>query len=217
MQEYYYIGLDVHKKVVAYCIKKADGEIVDEGTLDATRSKLKKWARGIGLSWIGAMEATLFTGWIYDFLKPYTAKLKVGHPLMLQAICASKKKSDRIDARKLADMIRCDWFPESYMKSGDATPISCFFSVCVPSNCDSHLFWKEILNLSTVRCPPVSCLFKADRPTVFEQVMLLVLFPQYLVDGFIGVGEEFQQLVVHFTQPVAQGAGKRMNDLIGGD
>ena len=61
------------------------------------------------------MEATLFTGWIYDFLLPHADELKVGHPAMLKAICASKKKNDRIDARKLADALRCDLLPECYM------------------------------------------------------------------------------------------------------
>jgi hypothetical protein len=31
------------------------------------------------------MEATMFTGWIYDHLKPHAAALKVAHPLMLRA------------------------------------------------------------------------------------------------------------------------------------
>ena len=40
------------------------------------------------------MEATLFTGWVYDFLKPYAIELKVAHPAMLKAITAAKKKND---------------------------------------------------------------------------------------------------------------------------
>jgi transposase len=31
--------------------------------------------------WSAAMEATMFTSWIYDHLKPYAAALKVAHPL----------------------------------------------------------------------------------------------------------------------------------------
>ncbi len=119
MKEYYYIGLDVHKKVISYCIKKVGGELVGEGTLKATKRELKEWASGIDRRWIGAIEATLFTGWIYDFLLPYAAEIKVGHSHMLRAICASKKKSDRVDAAKLADMVRCDWFPECHMASRD--------------------------------------------------------------------------------------------------
>jgi transposase len=42
--------------------------------------------------WGAAMEATMFTGWIYDHLKPHAAALKVAHPLMLRAIAATKKE-----------------------------------------------------------------------------------------------------------------------------
>jgi transposase len=61
------------------------------------------------------MEATLFTGWIYDHLRPFAQAQKVAHPAMLKAIAASKKKNDRVDARKIADLLRCDLLPECYM------------------------------------------------------------------------------------------------------
>ena len=44
--------------------------------------------------WSAAMEATMFTGWIYDHLKPHATALKVAHPLLLRAIAAAKKKND---------------------------------------------------------------------------------------------------------------------------
>jgi len=115
MKEYHYVGLDVHKKVIAYCVKKADGTIIGEGNVAATREDLYKFADRLPKPWVGAMEATLFTGWIYDFLKPYADELKVANSFMLRAICASKKKNDRLDARKIADAFRCDWFPEAHM------------------------------------------------------------------------------------------------------
>jgi len=43
--------------------------------------------------------------------------VKVAHPAMLQAIAAGKKKNDRVDARKIADLLRCDYFPECHMAS----------------------------------------------------------------------------------------------------
>ena len=49
------------------------------------------------------MEATIFTSWIYDYLLPHAAAVKVAHPLMLRAIAAAKKKNDRIDAARIAD------------------------------------------------------------------------------------------------------------------
>ena len=61
------------------------------------------------------MEATIFSGWIYDHLLPHAAQIKVAHPLMLRAIAAAKKKNDQIDASKLADCLRCDFLPECHM------------------------------------------------------------------------------------------------------
>lgn len=117
MTRYYYIGMDIHKKIIAYCIKREDGQIVNRGKIVANRVALREWALKLRQPWIGAMEATMFTGWIYDFLKPYALELKVAHPEMLKAITASKKKNDKEDAEKIADLLRCNLLPECYMAS----------------------------------------------------------------------------------------------------
>jgi transposase len=113
----YYIGLDVHKKSISYCVKDASGQIHAEGAIPATRFDLGRWMKTLPQPWTAAMEATLFTGWIYDHLLPHAAALKVAHPLMLRAIAAAKKKNDQIDANKIADGLRCDFLPECYMAS----------------------------------------------------------------------------------------------------
>jgi transposase len=67
--------------------------------------------------WSAALEAMMFSGWIYDHLMPHAAALKVAHPLMLRAIAAAKRKNDRIAAHKICDYLRCDFPPECYMAS----------------------------------------------------------------------------------------------------
>jgi transposase len=111
----HYIGFDIHKKVISFCEKRIDGEIVEQGTISATRESLKNLVKTRKHPWIGAMEATLFTGWIYDYLLPFAQDLKVAHPEMLKAITASKKKNDLADAEKIADLLRCNLLPECYM------------------------------------------------------------------------------------------------------
>jgi transposase len=110
-----YIGFDIHKKTISYCAKAADGEIRDEGELPARRDALTTWAKARPRPWVGGMEATLFTGWIYDHLRPFAQAQTVAHPPMLKAIGAAKKKNDRVDARKIADLLRCNLLPECYM------------------------------------------------------------------------------------------------------
>ncbi len=114
----HYIGLDVHKKWIFYCVKVKDGTLMEEGRIQATRVAVRSWAAQRSEPWMGGLEATLFSGWIYDELKPYAAELKVAHPAMLKAIAAAKKKNDRIDAGKIADLLRCDLLPQCYMAPG---------------------------------------------------------------------------------------------------
>lgn len=117
MKRVYYIGLDIHKRIIAYCIKTIDGRLYTQGKIESSRPSLSEWVKGLPGPWIGAMEATIFTGWVYDFLKPHAVELKVAHPEMLKAITAAKKKNDRADAERIVDLLRVDLLPEVYMLS----------------------------------------------------------------------------------------------------
>ena len=113
----YFIGLDVHKKTISFCVKDAAGRVQSEGKINSGRRELDAWVKTLPEPRMIAMEATIFTGWIYDYLLPHAEKVKVAHPLMLRAIAAAKKKNDRIDASKIADCLRCDFLPECHMAS----------------------------------------------------------------------------------------------------
>jgi hypothetical protein len=43
MQPMYYIGLDVHKRKISYCVKDGGGRIHAEGSISATRLELDHW------------------------------------------------------------------------------------------------------------------------------------------------------------------------------
>jgi transposase len=113
----YYVGLDVHKKTISYCVKDAAGHVHREGKIGSTRRELDAWIKTLPQPRMMAMEATMFTGSIYDDLLPHAEKVQVMHPLMLRAIAAAKKKNGRIDAGKIADCLRCDFLPECHMAS----------------------------------------------------------------------------------------------------
>ena len=115
MEPLYYAGLDIHKKTISYCVKTQSGDIVMEGCIASRRAELEQWRQTVPGPWVAAIEATAFTGWIYDALKGAGAAVKVADPSMLKAIAASKKKNDQLDARKIADMLRCDLIQECYM------------------------------------------------------------------------------------------------------
>jgi transposase len=95
----HFIGLDIHKKTISYCVKDVSGTVLPEGTVAATRAQLDDWLKTLPAPW--------------------TVAVKVAHPLMLRAIAAAKKKNDRIDASKICDCLRCDFLPECYMVSAE--------------------------------------------------------------------------------------------------
>ena len=69
-----YIGLDVHKKTISYCVKDVSGHVQQEGEVASTRRELGCWMRSLPQHWIVAMEATIFSGWIYDHLLPHARR-----------------------------------------------------------------------------------------------------------------------------------------------
>lgn len=66
MNTIYYIGHDIYKKTISFVIKTHAGQLIRRGTVEATRPALTAWANQIDRTWIGALEATLFSGWVYD-------------------------------------------------------------------------------------------------------------------------------------------------------
>jgi len=45
MEPMYYIGLDVHKRKISYCVKDASGKLHSQGSLPATRFDLDCWMK----------------------------------------------------------------------------------------------------------------------------------------------------------------------------
>ena len=88
----YYIGLDVHKKTISYCVKDAAGKIHQEGKIGSTRRELDAWIKTLPQPRMIAMEATIFTGWIYDHLLPHAEKVKVAHPADAAGHCRGEEE-----------------------------------------------------------------------------------------------------------------------------
>ena len=85
MEPMYYIGLDVHKQKISYCVKDTGSNVYAEGWIPATRFDLDRWMNRLPQPWSAALD-TMFSGWIYDHLKPNAT------PFWLRA-CQSRRWS----------------------------------------------------------------------------------------------------------------------------
>jgi len=113
---------------ISYSVKTAAGTRVGFGSTPATRTVLAAWVEALPGPWVGALEATVFTGWIYDFLQPFAVDLQVAHPSMLQAIACAKKKSGRLDADTI-----CVLLPQCYIAPPETARDSCRTCIAPPA------------------------------------------------------------------------------------
>jgi transposase len=101
--------------MIAYCVRTADGRIVREGEIEATRAPLQAFGESLGGNCAVGLEATICSHWIYNFLKPYSRQILMAQPAKLKALQPAKNKNDELDTRILADLLLCNLFPECYV------------------------------------------------------------------------------------------------------
>lgn len=97
-----FIGLDIHKTVVAVCVVDAHGTVCTRLRFPLTRATLTAWARQLTADDVVAVEATTNTWAVIAILQQTPARLVVSNPLRTRAIATAKIKTDRVDAEVLA-------------------------------------------------------------------------------------------------------------------
>lgn len=109
MSKAYVAGLDVHKKTIVIALIDARGALVEEATIAARRPDLVAWLEDLGRKSRGlrvALEASGSSAWVTYALLDAGVDVTAVHPNHVRAIAETKRKSDRLDARKLAELHR---------------------------------------------------------------------------------------------------------------
>jgi transposase len=107
-----FVGLDIHKRVVQACVLDQAGQCVAQHRFNLTRHSLLEFAQQqLTADDRVAVEATTNTWAVVALLKPHVAAVVVSNPLATKAIASAKIKTDKVDARVLAQLLRCDLLP----------------------------------------------------------------------------------------------------------
>jgi transposase len=99
-----YAALDLHERSIQCVLKDDTGKIVRESKMGKDEDRILGFLDGTHASVV--MESGYDHQRIYDLLKERGYDVKVAHPLMVKAIAYAKVKSDKVDARMLADLLR---------------------------------------------------------------------------------------------------------------
>jgi transposase len=100
-----YIGMDVHKEAISIAVMNSSGRIVMESIIETKAATILQFIHGLRGSLEVTFEEGTWAAWLYDLLRPHVTKVIVCDPRK-NALLKSGNKSDRIDARKLAELLR---------------------------------------------------------------------------------------------------------------
>jgi transposase len=108
----FFVGIDLHKRVIEAVILDHSGTIVQRARFECTREAIEQFAhRRLGPEHEVVLEATTHSWAVVDLLEPHCARVVVSNPLRTRAIAEAKIKTDRVDALVLAQLLRCAYLP----------------------------------------------------------------------------------------------------------
>jgi len=99
-----YIGMDVHKESISIAVRNAAGKIVMECVIETKANTILQFFDGLRGDVQVTFEEGTWAAWLYDLLKPHVAKLVVCDPRR-NALLQDGNQNDRVDARKLSDLL----------------------------------------------------------------------------------------------------------------
>src|SRR6202165_1674746 len=100
-----YIGMDVHKEAVVIAVLSSSGKLVMESVIETKASSILQFIHGLRGELHVTWEEGTWAAWLYDLLQPHMEQVLVCDPRR-NALLKEGSKSDNVDARKLAELLR---------------------------------------------------------------------------------------------------------------
>jgi transposase len=110
----WYCGIDLHARTMYVCILSQDGEIVFHRNIKTTPEAFLKAIAPYRDDLVVAVECMFTWYWLADLCVEEDIAFVLGHAQYMKAIHGGKAKNDRIDAQKIAVLLRGGMLPKAY-------------------------------------------------------------------------------------------------------
>jgi transposase len=117
-----YVGLDVHRDTISVAVLDESGRLIMQSVLATRASAILDFIGGVRGGVHVTLEEGTHSAWLYDLLVRRVAKLVVCNPRK-NALLKSGNKSDAIDARKLAELLRAGLLSPVYHGESSALEV----------------------------------------------------------------------------------------------
>lgn len=104
------VALDVHKRFSEVAVHEDGGGLRRLGRIET--AQLRAFAESLGPQDHVVLESTAMTWAIAEFLAEHAGRVTVSNPMRTRAIASAKVKTDKIDAKVLAQLGAADFLPE---------------------------------------------------------------------------------------------------------
>jgi transposase len=111
----FYCGIDLHARTMYVCILNQAGEVLVHRNMDATPQALLRVLGPYREDVVVAIECIFTWYWMADLCAREKIPFVLGHALYMKAIHGGKAKNDRIDAHKIAVLLRGGMIPTAYV------------------------------------------------------------------------------------------------------
>lgn len=120
-----YSGLDISNKSIATCIVNLRGKVLRETTTEMSLSGLEEALSGKGkLKCV--VEASPLAETVCRWVESLGHEVEILEPRRAKAVTGGKRKTDRLDAEKLAQVCRTGWYTRVHRKSQDSRDLRSF-------------------------------------------------------------------------------------------
>jgi transposase len=113
-----YIGLDVHKEFCQACVIDERGRVCSNEKFSSTQDELDRFLAGFKDAKF-VLESTGIWEFIYEGIEKRGFEVQLAHPLKVRAVAEAKVKTDKVDAETLAQLLRANLIPRSWIPSKD--------------------------------------------------------------------------------------------------
>jgi transposase len=114
-QHQFYCGIDLHARTMYLCILSQDGEILVHRNMPAGPEPFLKAVAPYREDLVVCVECIFTWYWLADLCAREGIPFVLGHALYMKAIHGGKAKNDKIDAQKIAVLLRGGMLPQAYV------------------------------------------------------------------------------------------------------
>src|SRR5919108_4279963 len=114
-QHHAYCGIDLHARTMYVCILNQAGDILVHRNMKASPETFLKAIAPYRDDLVVAVECMFTWYWLADLCMREGIPFVLGHALYMKAIHGGKAKNDKIDARKIAVVLRGGMMPQAYV------------------------------------------------------------------------------------------------------